>query len=116
MEYPQWIVIVISNSSTRKLVVKNVRLDWGKFHKDNNKDAEISIGDVEGKEVDAGQQYKINSCGRLSSPTGTEGGLDVYEVDGDKVCHLYWSCPWGGSRNEWRVSGMKISFFINPVN
>lgn len=32
--YAQWVVITITNSSSKTVVVKNVRQMWGKFHKD----------------------------------------------------------------------------------
>jgi hypothetical protein len=32
--YPQWVAININNSSTKTVVIKNVRLPWGKFYKD----------------------------------------------------------------------------------
>ncbi len=35
--YAQWVIINIKNSSTKAVVIKNVRLPWGKFHKDGKR-------------------------------------------------------------------------------
>lgn len=35
MAYAQWVVITIINLSTKEVVVKNICLPWGKFHKDS---------------------------------------------------------------------------------
>ena len=72
----------------------------------DNKDAEIPIGDIENRKIDAHKEFKINSCGREGSPTGTEGEFDIYDGS-DKVRHFYWNCPWGSKTNAWSITGMK---------
>lgn len=102
--YGQWVVIHITNSSTKTLVIKNVRLSWGKFHEDDNKDYEIALDDIENTKIRGGKQFTISSCGRSDAPSGTEGEFDIYENGGEKVGHYYWDCPWGGNGNIWKIT------------
>ena len=39
MAYAQWVVINIVNSSARPVVIKNVRIHWGKFYKEGRSPA-----------------------------------------------------------------------------
>jgi hypothetical protein len=128
--YAQWVVINITNSSSKPVVVKNVHLSWGKFHKDgkspassarvmvpsrhldhnaciDNKDAEIPAKDIENTKILPGDTFRINSCGREDASSGTEGDFDLYEDGGPKVRHFYWDCPWGTKTNTWTISGTK---------
>ena len=130
--YEQWVVITIINSSAEKVVVKNVSLSWGKFYKYgewpsyasvaitsdhslcvDDKDVEIPASEIENTEINPGHEFKISSCGRSGTPSGTEGQFDIYENKGDKVRHFYWACPWAGA-NKWGVTGMKHLLRVDP--
>src|SRR5690242_1053938 len=45
MAYAQWVIIVISNKSSRDINITQVKLVWGKFH-GKNKDDEIQKSEV----------------------------------------------------------------------
>jgi len=112
--YAQWVVINISNSSKRAVVIKNVHLPWGKFYKGDNKDAEIPIGDIENKTIEPHKKFRISSCGREGAPSGTEGEFDIYDGD-DKVRHFYWNCPWGSKTNTWSITDRNSKWVVDSA-
>ncbi|KAI0267249.1 Aegerolysin-domain-containing protein [Russula aff. rugulosa BPL654] len=83
--YAQWVVINITNSSSKTIVIKNVSLHWGKFYRDGDKDAEIPTSDIENHKINPGDEFEINSCGRSDAASGTECDFDIYEDGGPKV-------------------------------
>ncbi|KAF8726099.1 hypothetical protein AX14_008081 [Amanita brunnescens Koide BX004] len=104
MAYAQWVVINIVNSSARPVVIKNVRIHWGKFYKEGDKNIEVSVHAIENTRILPGQEFRISSCGRENATSGTEGEFDIFEDGSDKIRHFYWDCPWGKKGNTWRVS------------
>ncbi|KAI0267255.1 aegerolysin type hemolysin [Russula aff. rugulosa BPL654] len=110
--YAQWVVINITNSSSKTVTIKNVSLHWGKFYKDDNKDAEIPKSDIENHKIDPGDEFEINSCGRSDASSGTEGDFDIYEDGGTRVRHFYWDCPWGSKTNTWRVTDNNAKWIV----
>lgn len=77
--------------------------DRGKFYKWNNKDDEISVGEVEGATIKQGDSYGIASCGRSDASSGCEGSFELFDGD-TRVCKIYFDCPWGSKTNTFNVS------------
>lgn len=96
--YAQWIevTVFVVNADFK---INGAYLDWGKFHKPGNKDAEISPSTINGTIIKDEESYTIASCGRESSPSGTEGGFSLYD-GADLVFKYYWDCPWSGSNKD----------------
>jgi hypothetical protein len=132
MAYAQWVIILLKNRSQKSIKIKNVKIDWGKFHKDGkhflstaklriyqfamrltgDKDSEISSGTIEGKTIDPGKSYQINSCGRSDAASGTEGSFNLVDDSGHVIRNLYWDCPWGSKTNYWKITGTQCVTLI----
>ncbi|KAH7902766.1 putative Asp-hemolysin precursor [Hygrophoropsis aurantiaca] len=101
--YKQWVVLTITNSfSSRPLMIKNASLSWGKFHRNGNKDEELSPSEIDKIVIPPGSVQSVSSCGRSDAASGTEGTIDLYDNE-TKVCTLYWNCPWGSPTNNFEV-------------
>ncbi|KAI0025421.1 aegerolysin type hemolysin [Xylariomycetidae sp. FL0641] len=112
MAYAQWVYMLIQNKiKSGDLKVKNVVLNWGKFYKWSNKDDEVSVADTEGKTISAGSDGGIASCGRSDASSGCEGSYDLYNGE-TKVCHVYFSCPWGSKTNTLNVTEIPDSYIV----
>jgi len=96
MAYAQWATFTLSPKNYT-LTIKNVVLKWGKFYK-GSKDNEVKLEDIEGVQIKPGDSYKIETCGREDSPSGTEGSFDIYDGN-THVASYYWDCPWGSKSN-----------------
>ncbi|KHT64580.1 hypothetical protein RJ45_05675 [Photobacterium gaetbulicola] len=97
MAYAQNIQIAISPENLT-LTVDDAKLEWGKFYKENDKDSEVSIKDVNGTKIEPGEVKVISACGRSDSASGTEGSIKLY--DGNvEIGKFYWDCPWGSKTN-----------------
>ncbi|ESK85553.1 pleurotolysin a [Moniliophthora roreri MCA 2997] len=81
--YAQWVVIVLRNVGNSAMKVKNVSLNWGKFHADGDKDKEIGKNQIEGKVIGPDEKLQIDSCGRLDASSRTEGPFDLIDVNVD---------------------------------
>lgn len=92
--------------------VQNASLDWGKFYEYDNKDKELSAGEINKIEVASGKSAWICSCGRSDASSGTEGSFELY--DGSvKIGRFKWNCPWGkkGNSFEWTQDASTESYF-----
>jgi hypothetical protein len=55
---------------------------------------------------------EVNSCGRNSSPTGTQGSIDLYtQEDKNKICHVRWNCPYIGS-NDFEINDKDSRYIL----
>ncbi|KAK9434833.1 Asp-hemolysin [Metarhizium brunneum] len=118
--YAQWVVLEFINRMRSDLVIKNAWLRWGKFHKDGDKDSEISTTDVNTISALPGKRCTVSSCGRESAASGTEGDLDLYDGN-TKICKVYWDCPWGSPTNKARIldydpSTSNYAVVLGPYN
>lgn len=87
----------------------------GKFYKWDNKDNEISSGEVDKLQSnDPGSDMSVASCGRSDSASGTEGSFDVYEGT-TRICNIYWSCPWGAKSNIFTVGDVNESYIVQST-
>lgn len=86
----------------------------GKFYKWDNKDNEISAADVDKQVATRGHDADVASCGRSDASSGTEGTLDLYDDD-VKVCHIYWSCPWGSKTNEFQITDIDNAYVVQQT-
>ncbi|KAL0631329.1 hypothetical protein Q9L58_009808 [Maublancomyces gigas] len=103
MGYAQWIILNIFNNLQNQIIqIKDVELEYGRFHKVTDKDSEISTSEISAMKIFAGHTGSIASSGRVNSPTGTTGSIDLY-YDKTKICTLYWDCPWGSRQNTFEV-------------
>ncbi|GCB26335.1 Asp-hemolysin [Aspergillus awamori] len=99
----QWIhVRVVNSMSYDTLKVKDTWLKWGKFHKEGNKSAEISVSDINALTAAPGGSFNVYACGRANASSGTEGSFDVYNGN-VRVAYIYWDCPWGSKTNKFRA-------------
>lgn len=92
-----------------------LRHSRGKFYQWNNKDNDISDSEVEQQMAKPSGQMGIASCGRSDSSSGTEGSYDIYDGDA-KVCHIYWSCPWGSQTNTFTVSEVDDNYMVQATD
>lgn len=84
------------------MVIQNAYLDWGKFHKDGDKDQELSVSEINGTVVSS--SVIIASCGRYFSATGVEGGFEIHHK-GVNIGTLRWNCPYSGDNYyEWEFA------------
>ena len=97
MAYAQWVSIKIIPKHT-ELTVKHVKLDWGKFHAQNDKDKEIDRSKIEGKKATPDNPLVISACGRSNASSGTTGSFQLWD-GGTLVATYAWDCPWGSKRN-----------------
>ncbi|EEB93315.1 hypothetical protein MPER_08048 [Moniliophthora perniciosa FA553] len=97
MGHSQWIVIVLHNAGNAPMKVKNVSLNWGKFHAGGDKDKEIGKDQIEGKVIGPDEKFQINASGREESPSGIEGSFDLVDVNEEDrtIRHFYFDCPVG---------------------
>ncbi|KAI9897941.1 hypothetical protein N3K66_006301 [Trichothecium roseum] len=115
MAYAQWVLMIIQNKiGSGQLTVKNLKIEWGKFHQPGNKDAEISVNDAQSQVATPSKDAQIASCGRSDASSGTEGSYDIYDGD-TKVCHIYWSCPWGSKTNTFTVSDIDNAYVVQAT-
>ncbi|KAH7909972.1 Asp-hemolysin [Hygrophoropsis aurantiaca] len=99
MGYAQWVVLTLHNSLHEGAITfRNANVSHGKFYTDGDKDHEISAEEINDASMQPGSEYVISACGRSDSPSGTEGTVDVWHGT-NKVCTLYWDCPWSGDNN-----------------
>ncbi|KAH7919341.1 Aegerolysin family protein [Leucogyrophana mollusca] len=109
--YALWVVLEITNSLGGPLKVQNARLSWGMFYKNGDKQREIPPEEVDKIVIPAGSEGSVSSCGRLDSPSGTEGTIDLYD-DTTKVCTLYWDCPWVSPHNNFAVRDVNQGYNV----
>ncbi|KAM4066839.1 aegerolysin domain-containing protein [Hirsutella rhossiliensis] len=102
MAYAQWIIVAIINVLNTEIRVQNSSLNWGKFYRGDNMDADMSSAEVNQIGIPFGSESYVHSCGRSDSASGTEGGFDLYDGE-TKICRIYWSCPWGSKSNEFSI-------------
>jgi hypothetical protein len=86
----------------------------GKFYKWDNKDDEISASEVDKQVATRRRDADVAACGRSDASSGTEGTLDLYDSD-DKVCHIYWNCPWGSKTNEFKGSDLDNAYVVQQT-
>ena len=108
MAYAEWIAVSIEVSSSLGTVgIRNAVLQWGKFYRYNDQDAELSIAQIDDINVTAGNPQWIASCGRESASSGTQGSFDCY--DGNvKMGSFSWNDPW--------ASGAVNTFVFTPAS
>ena len=109
--YSQWVAITIKPINF-DIAIQDAYLEYGKFYKDNDKSVEMSIDDVNKITIKKGKSATIYSCGRQTSPTGTQGEFTVCKIEDDKsykkIGKMHWDCPyffmsdnsWGFDNNE----------------
>ncbi|KAI9931185.1 hypothetical protein ASPWEDRAFT_166867 [Aspergillus wentii DTO 134E9] len=104
MGYDQWVTITLyNNMQSSTLSIRNAKTSWGKFHKNKNKDAEISLQDINQITLEPGHSVIINACGRANASSGTSGSIELY--DGSvKIGKIYWTCPWLTHVNDFGLS------------
>ena len=89
----------------------------GKFYRNNNKDQEMPAEEISKLIFPAGSTNDISACGRSDAASGTEGTIALYDGE-TKICVLYWSCPWGETRNyfEVRDRNRKDGYMVSVEN
>ncbi|KAG5635551.1 hypothetical protein H0H81_010885 [Sphagnurus paluster] len=99
LQESQWIDLDIVNNTNVALDIRSVKLSYGKFYNHGgSKSDEIPAAVVEGRVIPKGtSRYVMASCGRASSPSGTEGEFYVH-IRGttERVAFIRWNCPFYG--------------------
>ncbi|PKX88449.1 aegerolysin family protein [Aspergillus novofumigatus IBT 16806] len=101
--YAQWAALKIGNdfkSDDNAIEIRNVTM--GKIYKDGNKDKEIPPSQVNGKKIPPQTTHSFETCGRSDAASGTEGTLELWDGS-QRICKLYWDCPWGSKVNKFEV-------------
>jgi hypothetical protein len=112
MAYAQWVHIIIQNKmASGEITVKQAEALWGKFYKWDNKDDEITAAEVDKQVATRNNNADIAACGRSDAASGTEGSLNLYD-GGNKICYVYWNCPWGSKTNEFTISSISDSYVV----
>ena len=70
MAYAQWLSITIKAVGFDCKIGK-LSLKWGKLYRNNDKDKEINVSEVNGTVIKDKSSYTFSSCGRDSSASGT---------------------------------------------
>ncbi|KAF8247238.1 Aegerolysin-domain-containing protein [Wilcoxina mikolae CBS 423.85] len=111
--YAQWICLELNNRTTDVvMVISAVSVPWGKLYSDGDKDKEIGADKVIGQKIQPKKSFKVWSCGRENSPSGTEGTVTVTDEDGGAIGAVYWDCPWSG-RNKAEERGVADGWIVN---
>ncbi|RPD54664.1 Aegerolysin aa-Pri1 [Lentinus tigrinus ALCF2SS1-6] len=112
--YAQWVTMVLKNSGSQDIKVKNMNVSWGKLYADGNKDNEISPSTYNDYVVHPGEEVRINGCGRENASSGTTGEFDVLDPTASNkvIRHFYWDCPWGSKANTWTVSNINSKWMV----
>ncbi|TQV91902.1 Aegerolysin [Cordyceps javanica] len=110
MAYAQWVSVTIVNMvSSGAISVKDAQILWGKFYEGENKDNEIQPDQVNKTTVAPGTQVTVGASGRSDAAAGVEGRFNLY-IGSQKICGVYFSCPWGNKWNDFRLED------YDPVN
>lgn len=121
MAYAQWAMFDI-NVKGFKVIIKNAKLKWGKFHELGNKDKEVKIDEINGKVLDYNTTDKeriISTCGRSDAASGTEGTFEIYLYDEitkkevTKLSEVTWDCPWGSKTNTFDCSNENNNYMVS---
>ena len=116
--YGQWIALELRNSNPKSsgisMFITNIHLDYGKLYDGKDMDNEVDPNSIIGTEIKPGNSYTVYSCGRESSPTGTEGTVTLAQKKdgGDHISDIYWNCPWGTKNNVLKDSNTDENWLI----
>ncbi|KAJ5834401.1 Aegerolysin family protein [Penicillium robsamsonii] len=102
MVYSQWVVIKISNLCRGTISIANAKVDYGKFHKIEDKDAELSPEDINSIVLKPNDEANVCACGRANIHYGTEGSFELFD-GADKVCRIYFDDPYNSSINNFQI-------------
>ena len=88
-----WIGLTMENSTGVQFKIVAVKLVWGKVYSDpNDKNSEIPPSSLVGKTIDPKGSFKLNSCGRNGTASGTEGTVTI-GYQGTSNISIYWNVP-----------------------
>lgn len=100
MGYNQYVNIRL-RAENLTLGIKTAKIFSGKFYKSGNKDDDISSSDIELITTESGSLNMINACGRYAAMKGTEGYLEIIDIENERVLGKYsWDCPYWSSANK----------------
>jgi len=112
MGYKQWVSFIISNCTNNAITIKNANLEYGKWYRDDNKDFEVQLEDINRTVIYPAERIQINCCGRFMIPTGCEGSFDLVEEDGTVIRHIYFDCPSFNKTNTLIIGSKKTNKYI----
>lgn len=113
MAYAQWVSFNILADNCN-LTIDQASHSWGKFYQYDDKDKELSAGQINGTVIEIAQEsYNVlSACGRSDSASGTQGSYDLYEGD-TKVVTIVWDCPWGSKTNSWSPVSQNPNYLVS---
>ncbi|ATY64518.1 Aegerolysin [Cordyceps militaris] len=121
MAYAQWVSVTIVNLvHTGLITVQDAQIIWGKFYEGENKNSEILPEQVNKTTVASGAQASVGAAGRSDSSSGVEGSFSLF-LGGQKICGVYFSCPWGDKWNDFQLKDYDAatspySITTSPIN
>ncbi|KAI3115593.1 hypothetical protein CBS147333_1093 [Penicillium roqueforti] len=110
--YKQWITIHLINSMhSGHVYVKHAILEYGRFHRNGDRNDEISTEMIDQTQVAPGSSVNINSCGNPAEASGTEGSIELY--DGyTRIAKVHWPCHLGNHSSEFGISELNDHYWI----
>ena len=115
MSYAQWIGISVKPYKLN-LNIQNAQLSWGKFHREDDRDSDISSNEINQIKMRDGNSASIYSCGRSDAASGTQGSIDIYDADtAKKIGTFSWDSPWGSKHNTFGWSYSDSENYIAQV-
>lgn len=95
MGYNDWLELKIQNNSSKTLRIKNLYVHWGKLYASPDKGTAVGEDTFNNHDIASRDALSFASCGRENSWSGTEGEFDIFDGN-DRVCQVYWDCPYTG--------------------
>jgi hypothetical protein len=81
-----------------------------------DKDKEIPISDIEGREIAPHSTFDVMSSGLSDSPGGTEGSYDLVDQStGELICTVFWNCPGGDQDSSFGTRGNSTTGWLIGV-
>jgi hypothetical protein len=94
MGYGDWMDLRVVNSTTKKNIkISNATIDWGKYYRQGDKNAEMSPGDYIGTTIPPGKSAYVCACGRKDTTSGTNGTITFDEEGTGRICWVSFSAP-----------------------
>ena len=124
MGWKQWALIKIANKShdeTLKINFPHKEEMWGWTFKDTQDTKTrnpLSIGDIEKQAIGPNSSFSYGQTGKQSEWAGMSATIELYAKNatgglGDRICVIFYSCPWGASGNVFRISDVASQWNVN---
>ena len=110
MGYSQWLELKLDNKTSKPLYISDFYAHWGKLYASPDKNTEVNSNTWNGQTIAPGEARSFATCGRENASSGAEGDFNV-SAGNDRICQIYYSCPWSGS-NQLNARYIKDKWFV----